>query len=97
MAQRGIKKSQVVGEKCSVTQAVEQGNDFGSVLHSPASDIRPEVLKVNPPRAQQGTLAGNDIFVKDVQPARRMAFFSEKDWPASRTASAIASRLIAPS
>src|SRR3989304_6376835 len=52
---------------------------------------------MNPPRTQLGTLAGNDIFIKDVQPARRTVFFSEKDRLATRTASVIASRLIAPS
>jgi len=52
---------------------------------------------MNPPRTQLGTLAGNDIFIKDVQPARRIVLFCESDRPASRTASAIASRLIAPS
>jgi len=97
MAQCGIKESYVMSEECSATQAVEQGNHLGSVLHSPASDIRAYVVKVNPPGAQGGTLAENNIFIKNVQPARRMVFFSERDRPASRTASAIASRLIAPS
>src|SRR5207247_21217 len=49
------------------------------------------------PLLQLGALAGNDIFVEYIQPARRSAFFSENDRPASRTASAIAARLIAPS
>ena len=75
-----------MSEECGATLMVQQGNDIRSILHSPASDISAQVVEVNPPRAQQRTLARDYVFIEDVQPARRMVFFSEKDRPASRTA-----------
>ena len=56
-------------------RTVKQRNDLRQILHPPASDLRSYLIETDSPFSQLSTLAGDDIFVKDIQPARRAAIF----------------------
>ncbi len=86
-----------MSKESGLPQTVKQRNDLRQILHPPASDLRSYLIETDSPFSQLSTLAGDDIFVKDIQPARRAAIFSENERRARRTASAIPARVIARS
>jgi len=45
-----------MGKEGGPAQAVQQGNDLSSILHSTVTDIRAYVTKVDSPYPQLGTL-----------------------------------------
>jgi hypothetical protein len=75
---------------------VEQWQDIIMVFHPLPANFCSDLTEPDSPFFQLSALTGDDIFVEDIQPARRAAFCSERERPASRTASAIAALLIAP-
>ena len=75
---------------------MQKWEDLFDVIHSLAPNVIPDLPKHEPPIAQLGTLAGDDVLIENDHAASFSGGCSDSALPASRIASAIASRAMLP-